>query len=261
MSGGCAGSSATTRPRRAAAHGARRRLPLHGALGMGVLTLRARLVLVLAYVLVLAIGSMLVPLVRSRARPDRGRGEAAGVSQAEVVAATAAGTADLDQLAATSAREVRGRVLIVDQRRDRAWRTARRGASGAGLLDAAEIAAALSGEIAAGPARQRDARPGDPGHGGADRARRRAGRRGPDHAERRRRRARRVAATIGLVLVGLIVLGAGLGGGRVAGRQRGEAAAAARGCGAAGGRGRPVGARADRGLAASSARSAARSTR
>ncbi len=33
--------------------------------GMGVLTLRARLVLALAYVLVLAIGSMLVPLVRS----------------------------------------------------------------------------------------------------------------------------------------------------------------------------------------------------
>ena len=32
---------------------------------MGVLSLRARLVLVLAYVLVLAIGSMLVPLVRS----------------------------------------------------------------------------------------------------------------------------------------------------------------------------------------------------
>ena len=32
---------------------------------MGVLSLRARLVLALAYVLVLAIGSMLVPLARS----------------------------------------------------------------------------------------------------------------------------------------------------------------------------------------------------
>ena len=42
-----------------------------GPVGMGVLTLRARLLLALAYVLVLAIGSMLVPLVRSRARPRR----------------------------------------------------------------------------------------------------------------------------------------------------------------------------------------------
>jgi DNA-binding response OmpR family regulator len=61
---------------------------------VGVLTLRARLVLVLAYVLVLAIGSMLVPLVRSVR--DRVSGEVyqQALSQAEVVAATAGGGAD-----------------------------------------------------------------------------------------------------------------------------------------------------------------------
>ena len=62
------------------------------------MTLRARLLLALAYVLVLAIGSMLVPLVRSvRDRIDAEvRQQASG--QAEVVAATAAGGGDLASL-------------------------------------------------------------------------------------------------------------------------------------------------------------------
>src|SRR5688572_8029804 len=82
---------------------------------MGVLTLRARLVLVLAYVLVLAIGSMLVPLVRSVRDRVEAEVKQQALSQAEVVAATAAGTEQYDQLVETSAEEVRGRVLIVDQ--------------------------------------------------------------------------------------------------------------------------------------------------
>src|SRR5690242_16701151 len=71
------------------AHGARRGVPLHGAGRVAVLTLRARIVLVLAYVLVLAIGSMLVPLVRSVRDRISAEVATAAVSQAEVVAATA----------------------------------------------------------------------------------------------------------------------------------------------------------------------------
>src|SRR4029079_16401722 len=98
------------------AHRARRRLPLHGARGMGVLTLRARLVLALAYLLVLAIGSMLVPLVRSVRDRVNAEVETQALSQAETVAATYAGGADADSLVASAAREVRGRVVIVDRR-------------------------------------------------------------------------------------------------------------------------------------------------
>ncbi len=79
------------------------------------MTLRARLLLALAYVLVLAIGSMLVPLVRSISDRIEAEVKTQSLGQAEVVAATAAGSDDLDQLVATSAREVRGRVLIVDR--------------------------------------------------------------------------------------------------------------------------------------------------
>ena len=83
---------------------------------MGVLTLRARLVLALAYVLVLAIGSMLVPLVRSvRDRVNR-EVETQALGQAEVVAALVSGGAPASSLVATSAREARGRVVIVDRR-------------------------------------------------------------------------------------------------------------------------------------------------
>ena len=82
---------------------------------MGVLTLRARLVLALAYVLVLAIGSMLVPLVRSvRDRVDA-EVKTQALGQAEVVASSATGDAPLDALVTSSAREVRGRVVIVDR--------------------------------------------------------------------------------------------------------------------------------------------------
>jgi signal transduction histidine kinase len=78
-------------------------------------TLRARLLLALAYVLVLAIGSMLVPLVRSVSSRIDAEVKTQALGQAEVVAATAAFTSDLDELVRTSARQVRGRVLVVDR--------------------------------------------------------------------------------------------------------------------------------------------------
>ena len=71
--------------------------------------------LVLAYVLVLAIGSMLVPLVRSVRDRIWPRWQQAS-SQAEVVAATRPAASTCERLVVTAAREVRGRVLIVDAR-------------------------------------------------------------------------------------------------------------------------------------------------
>ncbi len=108
------------------------------------MTLRARLLLALAYVLVLAIGSMLVPLVRSvRDRIDAEvRQQASG--QAEVVAATAAGGGDLASLVSTSAREVRGRVIIVDPR-GRVLADSSPGGIGADYSTRPEIRSALAG--------------------------------------------------------------------------------------------------------------------
>ncbi len=108
------------------------------------MTLRARLLLALAYVLVLAIGSMLVPLVRSvRDRIDAEVRQQAS-SQAEVVAATAAGGADLDGLVAASAREVRGRVIVVDAR-GRVLADSSPGGVGADYSTRPEIRTALAG--------------------------------------------------------------------------------------------------------------------
>jgi len=114
---------------------------------MGVLSLRARLVLVLAYVLVLAIGSMLVPLVRSVRDRVSAEVEQQAVTAAEVVAATAAGTEELDQLVATSARESRGRVVIVDAN-GVVLADSSPGSLGEDFSNRPEIAAALRGDVA-----------------------------------------------------------------------------------------------------------------
>jgi signal transduction histidine kinase len=114
---------------------------------MGVLSLRARLVLVLAYVLVLAIGSMLVPLVRSVRDRVSAEVEQQAVTAAEVVAATAAGTEKLDQLVQTSARESRGRVVIVDAN-GVVLADSSPGSLGANFSNRPEIAAALRGDVA-----------------------------------------------------------------------------------------------------------------
>ena len=179
---------------------------------MGVLSLRARLVLVLAYVLVLAIGSMLVPLVRSVRDRVEAEVKQQALSQAEVVAATAAGTEKLDALVATSAREVRGRVVIVDQQ-GRVVADSSPGSIGEDFSNRAEIAAALNADIAQEQRRSETldqeilatavpiVRDGE-----------RAG------AVRITQRVEAVSravwqATIGLVLVGLIVLALGLAAG------------------------------------------------
>ena len=111
------------------------------------MTLRARLLLALAYVLVLAIGSMLVPLVRSISSRIDAEVKTQALGQAEVVAATAAGSPDLQQLVATSAREVRGRVLIVD-RFGEIVADSEPGGVGADYSTRSEIATALRGDPA-----------------------------------------------------------------------------------------------------------------
>jgi signal transduction histidine kinase len=88
-------------------------------MGVRPLTLRGRLLLALAYVLVLAIVALEVPLAISlRDRVDA-EVKSQARSQAEIVAATVAGDLDqprkLAETAATAAATVRGRVVIVDR--------------------------------------------------------------------------------------------------------------------------------------------------
>ena len=113
---------------------------------MGVLTLRSRLVLALAYVLVLAIGSMLVPLVRSVRDRVNAEVETQALGQAEVVAALVSGGASASELAASSAREVRGRVVIVDQA-GKVIADSSPGGVGEDFSSRAEIAGALDGRV------------------------------------------------------------------------------------------------------------------
>ncbi len=179
---------------------------------MGVLSLRARLVLVLAYVLVLAIGSMLVPLVRSVRDRVSAEVEQQAVTAAEVVAATAAGTDKLDQLVQTSAREARGRVVIVDAN-GVVLADSSPGSTGEDFSNRPEIAAALRGDVAQDQRRSETldqeilatavplVRDGE--RAGAVRITQRV-----DAVQRAVWQA-----TVGLVLVGLIVLALGLAAG------------------------------------------------
>ena len=119
---------------------------------MGVLTLRSRLVLALAYVLVLAIGSMLVPLVRSVRDRVNAEVETQALGQAEVVAAMVSGGASASELATSSAREVRGRVVIVDAG-GKVIADSSPGGVGEDFSTRAEIAGALGRPRRPGPAR------------------------------------------------------------------------------------------------------------
>ena len=178
------------------------------------LTLRARLLLALAYVLVLAIGSMLVPLVRSvRDRIDA-EVEQQALGQAEVVAATAAGGGRSRRLVASSAREVRGRVVIVD-RRGRGARRLLAGVVGADSPRGRRSRAALRGDTVR---EQRDSSTlGEPILATAVPVVRDGGRDGAVRITQSVDAVGRAlrSATLGLVLVGLIVLALGLAAGAV----------------------------------------------
>ena len=213
------------------------------------MTLRARLLLALAYVLVLAIGSMLVPLVRSVSSRIDAEVKTQALGQAEVVAATAG-------------RGVRPRRA----RRDVRARGARAGAdrrpgaarssptpSPAAWAPTTRRARRSRPRCAASPTQvTRDSETlGEPilatavpivRDGRTDGAVRVT--QSVDAVGRAVR-----SATIGLVLVGLIVLALGLAAGALPGGLGHAAAAAAGVRRAARGRGRPLGARAGRGVA------------
>ncbi|MBE2316774.1 HAMP domain-containing protein [Solirubrobacter sp. CPCC 204708] len=177
-----------------------------------VMTLRGRLMLVLAYVLVLAIGSMLVPLVRSVRDRISAEVSQAAVSQAEVVAATAGDTSDPAALAVTAARQVRGRVLILDAR-GVVVADSSPGGVGADYSSRPEVRAALRGTTSQD---ERESSTLDEPILATAVPVLRDGR--PDGAVRITQSVDAVdravgSATIGLVLVGAIVLALGLGAG------------------------------------------------
>jgi two-component system, OmpR family, sensor kinase len=112
------------------------------------LSLRARLLAALAYVLVLAVVALLVPLVRSvRARVDA-EVRTQALAQAELVAASAPGTTDLAGLARRAGANVRGRVVIVGPRGRLRADSASAATLGADYSGRPEIRRALRGAVA-----------------------------------------------------------------------------------------------------------------
>ena len=114
------------------------------------MSLRSRLLLALAYVLLLAIVALEVPLALNlRDRVDA-EVKAQARSQAEVAAATAAGQLrrpeEVRRIATTVARSARGRVVIVDVRGRLVADSESEDAVGADYSTRPEIAAALRGD-------------------------------------------------------------------------------------------------------------------
>jgi two-component system, OmpR family, sensor kinase len=126
---------------------------------VGVLSLRARLLLALAYVLVLAVGALLVPLIRSvrdrvsaevktqaLAQAD-GVAAIAGASPSDLKAAIAGRDApDLAALVSTTARNVRGRVVVTGPD-GRVIADSSPGSIGADFSNRPEIATALGNSV------------------------------------------------------------------------------------------------------------------
>jgi signal transduction histidine kinase len=115
------------------------------------ISLRTRLLLSLAYVLVLAVVSLGVPLALSLRDRVNAEVHSQALSQADVVAATSADllspphTADLEALVRSSGASVRGRVLILDAGGRVVADSAGSSAIGASYTSRPEIAAALRG--------------------------------------------------------------------------------------------------------------------
>jgi len=113
-------------------------------------SLRTRLLLSLAYVLVLAVVSLGVPLALSLRERVNAEVHSQALSQADVVAATSAAllsppnTRDLEALVRSSGASVRGRVLIVNTRGQVMADSAGSSTLGSSYLSRPEIAAALA---------------------------------------------------------------------------------------------------------------------
>jgi two-component system, OmpR family, sensor kinase len=115
------------------------------------LSLRTRLLLSLAYVLVLAVVSLGVPLALSLRDRVNAEVDSQALSQADVVAATSAEllapprSAELEALVRSSGASVRGRVLIVDASGRVAADSAGAQALGSSYASRPEVASALRG--------------------------------------------------------------------------------------------------------------------
>ncbi|WP_028057489.1 HAMP domain-containing sensor histidine kinase [Candidatus Solirubrobacter pratensis] len=190
---------------------------------MGALSLRARLLLALAYVLVLAVGALLVPLVRSVRDRVGAEVRTQALAQADAVAAVAGASPDdlsaaiagrpapdLDVLVSTSARTSRGRVVVVGPD-GRVIADSSPGSIGADFSSRPEIAGALRRRVVqeerpSATLNQRllaTAVPIRSAPGGAVRV-----------TQSVAAVSRAVdAATVGLVLIGVVVLGLGLAAG------------------------------------------------
>ena len=118
------------------------------------MSLRARLLAAFAYVLVLVIVALLVPLALNLSRRVDAeiRSEARG--QAQLVAASASGRlderAELQRLASDSARDLRGRVIVVGERGRLLVDSQSAVPAGTSYASRPEVAAALRGEATQG---------------------------------------------------------------------------------------------------------------
>ena len=123
------------------------------------LSLRARLLFALAYVLILAVGALLVPLIRSVRDRVSAEVKTQALAQADGVAAIAGASPDelsaaiagrsapqLSSLVSTTARNVRGRVVVVGPD-GRVLADSSPGSLGADFSNRPEIAASLSGRV------------------------------------------------------------------------------------------------------------------
>jgi signal transduction histidine kinase len=119
---------------------------------VGAVSLRGRLLAALAYVLVLAIVALEVPLALSVSRRVNSEVRSQALGQAELLAATVSGRLGRDaavrRAVEQAGRSVRGRVIVVDAAGVVVADSAGGGAAGQGYGARPEIASALRGHIA-----------------------------------------------------------------------------------------------------------------
>jgi signal transduction histidine kinase len=118
------------------------------------MTLRVRLLAAFAYVLVLAIVALEVPLALNLSRRVDAEVKSEAGSGAQIVAASAAGRLtrprELEELLQTAARDLGGRVIITDRRGHLLADSAGTGLRGADYSSRPEVAAALGGRTSQG---------------------------------------------------------------------------------------------------------------
>ena len=188
-------------------HGARRRVPLRGRGGRHV-SLRARLLIALGYVVALVIVALRGAARAQPARPRRRRGPLAGARARPTCSPPApAGSSrarDRDaarRLAASGRAPVRARVVVVGGTAG-SWPTPPARRRSAPTTPTARSSRRRWAAALPGTRRSRHAGPRHPRHRGPGRSTPAGRRRGAAHAERRGGRPRRAPHAVGLAAVG-----------------------------------------------------------